>query len=262
MIAASTTITRFIYDNEDILLELDGSNNIAARYTHGPGIDEPLVLEQNNQSFFYHADGLGSIAEITDSNGAIAQRYTYSSFGKIESQLDPNFIQPYTFTAREFDPETGLYFFRARTYDPSSGRFMHNDPIGFGGGINFYSFVGNNPVIYVDPLGLFRDCTYYQQVCKTTSYWNIAGKGYYCLVAPPICRNFPDVPGLDENCTRRCLQALDAPRCELRRDANTPILGTAIGFFEQVPLIVIDHGVCFASCARASELVDAIASLF
>lgn len=111
-----TKVTRFIYDNEDILLELDGNNNIIARYTHGPGIDEPLVMEKGGASFFYHADGLGSITEITNQSGTVVQAYTYSSFGKIESQLDPNFVQPYTFTAREFDSETGLYFYRARYY--------------------------------------------------------------------------------------------------------------------------------------------------
>lgn len=63
VISVSTTVTRYIYDNEDILLELDGSNNITARYTHGPGIDEPLVMEKGGASFFYHADGLGSITE-------------------------------------------------------------------------------------------------------------------------------------------------------------------------------------------------------
>jgi len=100
---AVTTVTQYIYDNEDILLELDGFNNITARYTHGPGIDEPLITERGSQSFFYHADGLGSITELTDTTGTAVQSYTYSSFGKIESQLDPNFIQPYTFIARELD---------------------------------------------------------------------------------------------------------------------------------------------------------------
>lgn len=56
-------ITRFVYDNEDILLELNRSNQIVARYTHGPGIDEPLIMEKTAQSFYYHADGLGSIME-------------------------------------------------------------------------------------------------------------------------------------------------------------------------------------------------------
>lgn len=144
-----------VFDNEDILLELDGSNNITSRYTHGPGIDEPLVMERAGQSFFYHADGLGSITDITDATGAIKQRYTYSSFGKIESQLDPSFVQPYTFTAREFDPETGLYHYRTRYYDPLSGRFISEDPIRFMGGINFYAMVYNSPTNWVDPWGLW-----------------------------------------------------------------------------------------------------------
>ena len=151
----TTNVTRYIYDNEDILLELDGSNNITARYTHGSGIDEPLIMEKAGASFFYHADGLGSITEITDSAGIVKQQYTYSSFGKIESRLDPNFIQPYAFTSREFDPETGLYFYRARTYDPATGRFLQEDLIGFrSGDINHYAYVGNNPVNFVDPTGL------------------------------------------------------------------------------------------------------------
>ena len=125
----TTNVTRYIYDNEDILLELDGSNNITARYTHGPGIDEPLIMEKGGASFFYHADTLGSITEISNQSGTVVQSYTYSSFGKIESQLDPTFIQPYTFTSREFDPETGLYYYRARYYDAATGRFLSADPL-------------------------------------------------------------------------------------------------------------------------------------
>ena len=82
------------------------------------------------------------------------QQYTYSSFGKIESQSDPNFIQPYTFTSREFDPETGLYFYRARYYDPSIGRFVSEDLLRFLAGDNLYRYVGNNPVKNFDPYGL------------------------------------------------------------------------------------------------------------
>jgi len=149
-----SVVTQYIYDNEDILLELDGSNNIIARYTHGPTIDEPLVMEKGSQSFFYHADGLGSITELTNSVGTAVQNYTYSSFGKLESQLELNFIQPYTFTGREFDTETGLYFYRARYYNPNTGRFLQEDPLAFAGGDpNVYLYVGNNPVSYVDPFG-------------------------------------------------------------------------------------------------------------
>ena len=157
VIGAATTVRRFIYDNEDILLELDGANNITARYTHGPGIDEPLVMEKGGASFFYHADGLGSITEITDAAGTLKQQYTYSSFGKIESQLDPSFVQPYTFTAREFDPETDTYFYRYRTYDWRTGRFGQEDPVRFLAGDNFYTYVNNNPINFADPSGLQQE---------------------------------------------------------------------------------------------------------
>ncbi len=39
-----------VSNNEDILLELDGSGNIKARYTHGPGIDEPLSVRRDTNS--------------------------------------------------------------------------------------------------------------------------------------------------------------------------------------------------------------------
>ena len=58
-------ITRYVYDGEDILLEFDGSNALTAKYTHGPGIDEPLIMERGGQRYFYHTDGLGSITDKT-----------------------------------------------------------------------------------------------------------------------------------------------------------------------------------------------------
>ncbi len=63
--------------------------------------------------------------------------------------------QPYTYTSREWDKEIELYFYRARYYDPSIGRFLNKDPIGFAGGdVNLYGYVGQNPLIWVDPYGL------------------------------------------------------------------------------------------------------------
>lgn len=45
-------------------------------------------------------------------------------------------------------------YYRARYYDNSAGRFILEDPSAFGGGINFYAYVGNNPVIFLDLNGL------------------------------------------------------------------------------------------------------------
>ncbi len=127
-------------------------------------------MEKAGASFFYHADGLGSITEITNSSGAVAQRYSYSSFGKIESQLDPTFIQPYTFTAREFDGEIGVYLYRARFYEAIMGRFLQEDPVLSSRNpqmiyslpsfvndprlLHAYVYVANDPVNKIDPLGL------------------------------------------------------------------------------------------------------------
>lgn len=151
-----TNITRYLYDNEDILLETDATGKITNRYLHGPGIDEPLALVQGKNTYYYHADGLGSIVALTDSKGKVAQEYQYDSFGNMHDQMN-KVKQPYTYTGREWDRETGLYYYRARYYDAKDGRFISKDPIGFRGGINQFSYVQNNPVNWIDPLGLYGE---------------------------------------------------------------------------------------------------------
>jgi len=47
-----------------------------------------------------------------------------------------------------------MYFYRARYYDPKAGRFITKDPIGYAGGINQFVYTLNNPVNWIDPLGL------------------------------------------------------------------------------------------------------------
>ncbi|MCP5005566.1 MAG: hypothetical protein GY941_16755, partial [Planctomycetes bacterium] len=62
----------------------------------------------------------------------------------------------YAFTGREWDEKAGLYYYRARYYDANTGRFIQGDPIGFAGGdVNFYVYVQNNPVNFIDPVGEF-----------------------------------------------------------------------------------------------------------
>ena len=58
------------------------------------------------------------------------------------------------FTGRRFDIETGLYYYRARYYNPHIGRFVQTDPVGYGAGINWYLYCGNNPLGRTDPSGL------------------------------------------------------------------------------------------------------------
>lgn len=146
-------LTLFVYDNEDIVAILDATGVATARIVHGPNIDEPIrfTLGQD-QDVFFHPDGLGSIVLGTSSDGDIERELFYDSFGQILPGSDGGLV--YAFTGREYDPESGLYFFRNRYYDSRLGRFLQEDPAGFLAGYNFYVYVRNNPLNFVDPDGL------------------------------------------------------------------------------------------------------------
>jgi RHS repeat-associated protein len=144
--------TYYLYDEEDIVAEYDSSGNPTAAYIHGPGIDEPIEMTRGGVTVYYTADGLGSVRDLTDNTENIVEQYSYDSFGNLTTP--PATGNPYTYTSREYDGETGLYFYRARYYDPKVGRFLTEDPIGFDGGdVNFYVYVAGNPVNFVDPSG-------------------------------------------------------------------------------------------------------------
>ena len=144
--------TIFVYDGVNVIEEVNADGSLAALYTHSLGIDEPLAMSRDNTMSFYLADGLGTVTSIADSKGNLASTYQYNSFGNLTASTG-SITNPFLYTGREFDAETGLYFYRARYYDPSIGRFISEDPIRFGGGINFYYYVKNNPVNFVDPKG-------------------------------------------------------------------------------------------------------------
>ena len=161
--------TYYVYDNEDIILEYNHKGKVRARYVHGLGIDEPLAVDLSSpllrkegikgrsDVYYYHADGLGSITALTDSKGKVAQRYEYDSFGKLK-RFGNKVKNVYTYTAREYDRETGLYYYRARYYDAKVGRFISKDPfpgfIDLPQTLNYYAYVGNNPINWIDPIGL------------------------------------------------------------------------------------------------------------
>src|SRR5262249_53732230 len=85
--------------------------------------------------------------------GTISGSYAYDTFGN--ALLTGSFVNPYRYTARDYDSETGLQYSRARYYDPQIGRFLSEDPIGFiGGGPNFYQYVQNSPTRLRDPSGI------------------------------------------------------------------------------------------------------------
>lgn len=124
-----------------------------ARYEDTQNIDEPLAMLRSSATSYFHADGLGSVTSISNSAGSIANTYTYDSFGKLTASTG-SLVNPFQYTARESDSETGLYYYRARYYDSNTGRFLREDPSGFRGGINLYAYTMNSPTGWTDPTGL------------------------------------------------------------------------------------------------------------
>jgi RHS repeat-associated protein len=87
----------------------------------------------------------------------VLNHVVYDAFGGVTTQTDESVVFRYGYTAREFDAESGLQYNRARYLDSFTGKFISEDPIGFGGGdVNLSRYVGNSPIKYTDPLGLFE----------------------------------------------------------------------------------------------------------
>ena len=148
-----TTTSIFAYDGNDLVETVNSSGGVVARYSQGQDIDEPLAELRSGGTSYYEVDGQGSVSSLTSTAGALANTYTYDSFGNTIA-TSGTLSNPFRYAAREFDTETNLYFDRARYYDPSTGRFLEEDPIQFEGSVNFYAYVGNDPVDATDPFGL------------------------------------------------------------------------------------------------------------
>ena len=178
-------ITKYVYDQDNILLELDQWNNLKARYLHS-GVDQIWRMERKDtpyydesfqeQYFYFLRDRIGNITEVTNFVGDVVQRYVYDAFGKITifdgdgnqitSSSGKYLENPFTFTGREYDAETGLYYYRARYYDPETGLFLSEDPAHFAGrDFNLYRYALNNPTTYSDPTGLLVE------ICQRPRDW-------------------------------------------------------------------------------------------
>jgi RHS repeat-associated protein len=148
----------FVYDGDNLVETVNSSGAFVARYTQGQNTDEPLAMLRGSTTDYYQADGLGSITSLSNTSGALAQTYTYDSFGN-QTATSGSLTNFFHYAGRELDTETNLYYNRARYLDPSTGRFLSEDPVRYLGGLNFYAYAQNNPPDLADPLGLSSGCT-------------------------------------------------------------------------------------------------------
>jgi len=182
-------IVYFVYDGwqvveeyeavktDDIPPTLNSPIRLVADYVYGIGIDEPLRMRrdlnrntifENDESFYYHENGIGSIYAVTDTNGNVIERYDYTTYGVtqiyepdgITERVVSSIDNPYTFHARRLDSETetgnypALIYYRHRTYNPHLQRFLQKEKALAKGTPLHYSFCRDNPTSFVDPYGL------------------------------------------------------------------------------------------------------------
>ena len=154
-----------------------GSGDSSVSGLHGAGGIGGLlaVLDTNNttttsddRNFTYCYDANGNVGQLVEwASGAggasgtawatarMAARYEYDPYGntisKSGSCADTN---PFRFSTKFLDPETGLYYYGYRYYSPRLGRWINRDPIEEEGGVALLAFVANSPTLHVDYLGL------------------------------------------------------------------------------------------------------------
>ena len=120
------------------------------------------VLSQETNGVVSHlmADGHGSTRLLTDSGGAISERYSYDAFG-LPVDFSPGVLNPpqtkILYAGEQFDAGLQQYYLRARYYNPTVGRFAAKDQLDGNSRepltLHKYAFCGNNPVNNGDPSG-------------------------------------------------------------------------------------------------------------
>jgi RHS repeat-associated protein len=166
--SAAGTPTVYVYDGWQVIAEYE-NGAFARRYAYGEAIDEVLTMDNaSDQRYYFHGNAIRSIDAVTAADGnVVAERYSYDAYGQphffdangtviSQSAID----NPYLFTARRYDDETGLYYYRTRYLHPQRSRFISPDTIGIWGDPanlgNAYTYAAGSPASHVDPFGLQR----------------------------------------------------------------------------------------------------------
>jgi len=151
------------------LAELDSDNVLLCSYLWGldlsgslqgaGGVGGLLIFKRNTQTLTYHFatyDGNGNVmALVAAADSAVTAQYEYSPFGETLTVTgDQASSNPFRFSSKYTDDETGLLYYGCRYYNPPTGRWLSRDPIGEKGALNLYDFLKNRPVGRFDPLGL------------------------------------------------------------------------------------------------------------
>ncbi|TVX92191.1 RHS repeat-associated core domain-containing protein [Paenibacillus agilis] len=153
---------RYYYDANKLLLAEavvgeDGKAKI--KYVYLYDLNGKLIGRQDaatSQLQYYQLNGHGDVVAIVDEAGKKLNEYRYDIWGLPleERETVPNILK---YSGEYWDKTTGLQYLRARWYDPSIGRFISEDTyegeLGNPLSLNLYTYVANNPLLYIDPSG-------------------------------------------------------------------------------------------------------------
>jgi len=106
---------------------------------------------------YYHTNTLFSVYALSAGDESVVERYRYDAYGA-GTVLDADWStdadglsdvkNPYAFTGRRADVESGLMQYRHRYYSPALGRFISCDPVQFANSYNPYVYCLANPFRY------------------------------------------------------------------------------------------------------------------
>ena len=154
-VTAGNVTTKYLWGGAVNYAEMDGAGVVQRYFIYGGGIDTPvMVREYNGSKTYVHQSGKSSVFATTSTAGLNAATGTTAYNMDPWGQGTDASGSPFKFTARRIDDETGNYYYRNRYYHAGQGRYMSNDPIGYGDGLNMYAYVKNDPVNKHDPMGL------------------------------------------------------------------------------------------------------------
>ncbi|HNT27125.1 MAG TPA: RHS repeat-associated core domain-containing protein [bacterium] len=134
--------------------KVDASGATIEQYIYGLGVNAPDYILKDSVNYRLVKDHLGTPRLVVNATtGVVVKRIDLDEFGNIVAETG-TFDIPFGFAGGIRDTDTGLTKFGARWYDPETGRWLEKEPLGFRGGMNFYSYARNNPVNKVDRTGL------------------------------------------------------------------------------------------------------------
>lgn len=160
--ASTAPKTFFLYDNGNVVCELNASGAVVARNSFAP--DGLVSRVEGSTAYYYMFDQQGNVVNIITEEGQDAIFFAYNAWGSrnfaYPDEEKHGLKQPFSFNGKwgyYLDTETGLYYCQNRFYDPTAGRWLTRDPIGFSGGINVYGYCDHSPIGTTDSKGLISD---------------------------------------------------------------------------------------------------------